>query len=72
MLPIVGLGTWKTFDVSPDPPQRAELKRVLQLLAEHRGSVVDSSPMYGEAEQVVGDLSAAAGLRDRLFFATKV
>jgi len=72
MLPVVGLGTWKTFEVGPDSPQRAELKRVLQLLAEHRGSVVDSSPMYGESERVIGDLSAEAGLRDRLFFATKV
>jgi aryl-alcohol dehydrogenase-like predicted oxidoreductase len=72
MLPVVGLGTWKTFEVGADSPQRAELKQVLQLLAEHRGSVVDSSPMYGEAERVVGDLTAEAGLRDRLFFATKV
>lgn len=72
LLPIVGLGTWQTFDVGSNSPQRPELKQVLQLLAELGGSVVDSSPMYGEAERVVGDLSAEAGLRDRLFFATKV
>jgi len=72
LLPMVGLGTWQTFDVGPGAPQLAELKQVLQLLAELGGSVVDSSPMYGEAERVVGELSAEAGLRERLFFATKV
>ena len=71
-LPVVGLGTWQTFDVGSGSPQLPELKQVLQLLVELGGSVVDSSPMYGEAERVVGELSAEAGLRDRLFFATKV
>lgn len=71
-IPMVGLGTWQTFDVEPGSSQLPELKQVLQLLVELGGSVVDSSPMYGEAERVVGDLSAEAGLRSRLFFATKV
>ena len=72
MLPAVGVGTWQTFDVGPKAPERAELKEVLRLLVEGGGSVVDSSPMYGKAEGVVGDLSAELGLRERLFFATKV
>lgn len=71
-LPVVGVGTWQTFDVGPSAPERNELTEVLQLLAKYGGSVVDSSPMYGEAERVVGDLSAKAGLREKLFFATKV
>jgi len=71
-LPVVGVGTWQTFDVGPRAPERNELKEVLRLLAVHGGSVVDSSPMYGEAERVAGDLAADLGLRDRLFFATKV
>ena len=71
-IPIVGLGTWQTFDVSPSSAARSELKQVLQGLVEHGASVVDSSPMYGESERVVGDLSHEAGLRERLFFATKV
>ncbi|MEA3154897.1 MAG: hypothetical protein QOK44_2486 [Betaproteobacteria bacterium] len=71
-LPIVGVGTWQTFDVSPNAPERAELKEVLRALVEHGGKVVDSSPMYGEAERVVGDLTSELGLRDRLFLATKV
>jgi len=72
MLPAVGVGTWQTFDVGPNASERAELKEVLRLLVAGGGTVVDSSPMYGEAERVVGDLTADLGLRDKLFFATKV
>ena len=71
-LPVVGVGTWQTFDVGTSAPERAELKDVLRRLVEAGGSVIDSSPMYGRSEGVVGDLSAALGLRDKLFFATKV
>src|SRR5918911_4050771 len=71
-LPVVGLGTWQTFDVGASAAERAELKQVLQALTQYGGKVVDSSPMYGEAERVVGDLAADLGMRDRLFLATKV
>jgi diketogulonate reductase-like aldo/keto reductase len=72
LLPAVGVGTWQTFDVGVEAPERTELKQVLRLLVDGGGSVVDSSPMYGEAERVVGDLSAELRLREKLFFATKV
>jgi diketogulonate reductase-like aldo/keto reductase len=72
MLPAVGVGTWQTFDVGANAPERSELKEVLRLLVEGGGSVIDSSPMYGRAEGVVGDLSAELKLREKLFFATKV
>ena len=71
-LPVVGVGTWQTFDVGPNAPERAELKEVLTSLVARGGRVVDSSPMYGEAERVVGDLTSELSLRERLFFATKV
>ena len=71
-LPAVGVGTWQTFDVGAKAPERAELKEVLRLLVASGGSVVDSSPMYGKAEGVAGDLAAELGLRKKLFFATKV
>lgn len=71
-LPAIGLGTWQTFDVGADAPERAELKEVLRLLVEAGGSVVDSSPMYGRSERVAGDLAAELDLREKLFFATKV
>jgi diketogulonate reductase-like aldo/keto reductase len=68
-LPVIGLGTWQTFDVGNDRAARAPLKEVLALLG--RG-VVDSSPMYGSSESVAGELIAELGLRSRLFVATKV
>ena len=72
MLPVVGIGTYDTFDVGPKAPERVELKQVLLEFATLGGSVIDSSPMYGEAERVVGDLTAELGNRDKYFFATKV
>src|SRR5688572_14282650 len=68
-LPVIGVGTWQTFDVGEEPAARAPLREVLKLLD---GNVIDSSPMYGAAESVVGDVVAGLGLRDRLFLATKV
>jgi diketogulonate reductase-like aldo/keto reductase len=72
-LPCVGLGTWQQFDVPPgDTEARAALKEVLRRLVDLGASVVDSSPMYGRSEQVVGALSAELGLADEIFGATKV
>lgn len=71
-LPVVGVGTWQTFDVGRDAPERAELAEVLRTLVQQGGSVVDSSPMYGRAEAVVGELAAQASLHGKLFLATKV
>jgi aryl-alcohol dehydrogenase-like predicted oxidoreductase len=72
MLPAVGLGTSLTFDVGTSPAERAPLREVLQKFVELGGSVVDTAPMYGRAESVVGDLVHELGVRDRLFLATKV
>ncbi len=71
-LPVVGLGTWQAFDVGRDPAERAQRREVLQLLLDGGGRVIDSSPMYGRAEQVVGDLLRDLGRRDEAFLATKV
>jgi aryl-alcohol dehydrogenase-like predicted oxidoreductase len=71
MLPVVGLGTWQTFDVDGGSA-REPLRRVLRRFAELGGRVVDSSPMYGRAESVVGDLASELALQDTLFVATKV
>jgi aryl-alcohol dehydrogenase-like predicted oxidoreductase len=71
-LPVVGIGTYDTFDVGPKAAERAELRQVLQEFAALGGTVIDSSPMYGEAERVVGDLSGELNNRDKYFFATKV
>jgi aryl-alcohol dehydrogenase-like predicted oxidoreductase len=71
-IPVIGLGTSKVFDVGSGATERAALKNVLEAFVETGGRVVDSSPMYGRAERVVGEIVAAAGLRNRLFLASKV
>jgi diketogulonate reductase-like aldo/keto reductase len=71
-LPVVGLGTWQTFDVGSGQAQRAPLQEVLRAFVEQGGRVVDTSPMYGNAERVLGDLMRAGQLRSELFVATKV
>ncbi len=72
LLPVVGCGTWQTFDVGPSVGERAPLAEVLRVLFAGGGSVVDSSPMYGRAEGVVGDLLTEARSHDKAFIATKV
>jgi diketogulonate reductase-like aldo/keto reductase len=71
-LPAIGIGTWQTFDVRGDRAALAPLREVLKAFSAAGGRVVDSSPMYGAAEAVVGELAAGLGLRDKLFMATKV
>ena len=70
MLPVVGLGT-NNFDVG-DPADIAARKEVLEGLPALGGSVVDTAPLYGRSEAVIGGIVADLGNRDRLFFATKV
>jgi len=71
-LPAIGLGTYQAFDVGAAQPDRAALAEVLRTLVAQGGRVLDSSPMYGRAEDVVGELQTQLGLRPRLFLATKV
>jgi diketogulonate reductase-like aldo/keto reductase len=71
-IPVIGLGTWQTFDVTGDAASRRPLIEVLQLLFSSGGRVIDSSPMYGRAEAVTGDLLAAMNARPKAFLATKV
>ena len=71
-LPLIGLGTWQTFDVGRSAEERAPLAEVLAAFAAAGGKLVDTSPMYGRAEEVLGDLAAEQKLRPPLFLATKV
>ena len=68
-LPVIGLGTWQTFDV--EPSRYPALTEVLQTMQSAGGRLVDSSPMYGRAEKVVGDLTSTTN-SDDFFYATKV
>jgi diketogulonate reductase-like aldo/keto reductase len=71
-IPVIGLGTYQAFDVGSDAAVREQLGQVLRELVAKGGSVIDSSPMYGRAESVVGELTAKLNLRPSLFLATKV
>ena len=71
-LPVIGLGTWQAFDVDLTADSRRQLEEVLSLFVKLGGRVIDSSPMYGRAEEIIGDLTATLGIRDKLFLATKV
>src|SRR5204863_6471114 len=62
-LPVIGIGTWQTFDVGAGAAERAPLREVLKAFAAGGGRVLDSSPMYGAAESVAGDLIDELGLR---------
>ncbi len=66
-IPVVGVGTWRTFDAGNDKHNRETLKQVLRNLVSNNASVVDSSPMYGSSESVAGDLSDELKIRSSLF-----
>jgi diketogulonate reductase-like aldo/keto reductase len=69
-LPVIGLGTWNTFNVHTN--NYAPLQKVLDELFSSGGRLIDSSPMYGRAEQVIGELTGNTENQDAFFYATKV
>lgn len=71
-LPVVGLGTWITFNVGSDPAGREASYQVLRAFFEEGGRMVDSSPMYGSSQPVVGEALARLGHPKALFSAEKV
>jgi len=71
-LPVIGLGTWRAFDVDLTTDNRRQLEEALSLFVKLGGRVIDSSPMYGRAESVIGELTDALGIREKVFLATKV
>ena len=71
-LPVIGMGSSRTFDVEDTAAARAQLAPVLQAFFDQGGALIDSSPMYGSAEQVLGDLLKTTRNKDKLFAATKV
>jgi len=72
LLHAIGLGTWQTFDVAGDAGGLAAAREVLARFVKAGGQMVDSSPMYGSSEAVVGELAAGLGVEKSLFLATKV
>lgn len=72
MLPVIGCGTYRGFDVSKGTAAFGAVARTVETLLDNGGGVIDSSPMYGRAEYVVGKVLKAMRDRDRAFLATKV
>ncbi|MFC5411880.1 aldo/keto reductase [Larkinella bovis] len=70
-LPVVGIGTWQTFDVT-GTAEKEPLLQALKAVQQAGGKMIDSSPMYGRSEEVVGDLTAKSGFQNQFFYATKV
>jgi diketogulonate reductase-like aldo/keto reductase len=66
------MGSSNTFDVGGGATERGALREVLRLLVEGGATVIDTSPMYGRSETVLGDLIAELGARPKLWLATKV
>lgn len=72
-IPVVGMGTWLTFGINPDnDSELTQRTAVMRTLLERGGGMVDSSPMYGTSEAVVGRCLERIGHRQGLFAATKV
>jgi diketogulonate reductase-like aldo/keto reductase len=71
-IPAIGLGTWITFNVGSDEKQRADCARVMQAFFDRGGTLIDSSPMYGTSEAVIGYCLKRVKSKGALFSATKV
>ena len=71
-IPLIGVGSWLTFDTGAGSGALERLQPVLQTFFDHGGRLIDSSPMYGTAERVIGELLGRVKGRESLFAASKV
>jgi diketogulonate reductase-like aldo/keto reductase len=71
-MPVIGLGTWRAFDIGTNEMTQQPLREVLRFFLDSGGRIIDSSPMYGRAEAVTGDLLTGLPGHPRPFLATKV
>ena len=72
LLPAVGLGSWITFNIGDDPVLRDECAEVMRAFFANGGRMIDSSPMYGSSQPVIGHGLATLGHPPALFSAEKV
>lgn len=71
-IPVVGIGTSQVFDYADDPAKHAERKAVVQAFVAGGGTLIDTAPSYGRAEERLGEVMAETGLRPKIFLATKI
>jgi diketogulonate reductase-like aldo/keto reductase len=72
LLPVIGLGTSRVFDTNLSEKSLNPRREIVKALLDHGGSLIDTSPMYGKAEEVTGKIAQDHKVNDRLFLATKV
>ena len=71
-IPIIGIGTARRYEEVKNDPEKVPLRETIKEFQALGGTVIDSSPSYGTAEAVVGELVDGLKIRDSLFLATKV
>ena len=71
-IPVIGLGTYRVFDVPSTPSEIATSQQIVDLLLGEGGSLIDTSPMYDRSEKIIGDIIDAGSPREAMFIATKV
>lgn len=72
LLPVIGLGTYKNFDFEYNTDSASNLTSVLNTMKHYGGTLIDSSPMYGKSEAMVGQLTSIMPSKEEFFYATKV
>jgi diketogulonate reductase-like aldo/keto reductase len=72
LLPVIGLGSWITFNVGDDRAARASCAQVIRAFIDGGGRVIDSSPMYGSSQSVIGEAIASLPGAQLVFAADKV
>ena len=71
-MPAIGLGTAVVFNAAARSPQRSSAVRVVQALVDNGGTLIDTAPSYGAAEEFVGEILTETALRPRVFISTKL
>ncbi|NND43692.1 MAG: aldo/keto reductase [Xanthomonadales bacterium] len=71
-LPVIGLGSWLTFDVGANRGRRASVREIIRAFFDHGGAMIDSSPMYSTSQEVIGAALSGLEHEEQLFSATKV
>ncbi len=72
LIPVIGMGSSRTFDVDSSSQSLTQLTEIMKVFFEHKGAVIDSSPMYGSAESRIGDVLRKLTTQPKVFAATKV
>lgn len=71
-LPVIGLGTSRVFDIKPTTELLAIRQNILNILLDNGGTLIDTSPMYGKSEEIIGRLIETYDRKKEIFLATKV